>query len=119
MAVSNAKRLSIAKYQQEKCDRITVDVPKGKREVYKAAAAKLGLSLSMLIQHGVESYGGGIATESFTKPEKPESLSADERRLIDEFNRLPSDTRKALVKLVKSINQAGVVVKPSDQTTPK
>ena len=32
MAVSNAKRISIAKYQQEKCDRITLDIPKGKRD---------------------------------------------------------------------------------------
>lgn len=108
MAVSESQRLAVIKYRQEKRDQIAVDVPKGKREEYKLKAAKLGLSLSMLIQHGVESYGeefiANHSTESFTKPEKPESLSADERRMLVEFNQLPSDAQKHLLKFVKAVN---------------
>lgn len=118
MTVSKAQKLAVKKYREKTYDTIGFDVPKGKREEFKDKAAKLGLSLAKFLFVAAETYGEGIAADSFTKPEKPE-LSADERRLLDEFNQLPSDTRKALVKLVKSINQAGVVVKPGDQTTPK
>ena len=56
MAMSKAQRLAIRIYQQEKCDRLTADVPKGKRDAYKHIAAELGLSLSKLIQNAVEEY---------------------------------------------------------------
>ena len=37
-------------------ERLAIEVPKGKRDEYKAAAQELGLSLSRLVQNGVEEY---------------------------------------------------------------
>ncbi len=75
MAVSQTRRLSIEKYRREKRDQLAVDVSKGKRDVYKAGAATLRLSLSMLIQTVVEDYLSRHAGEDFiTAPTpKPES----------------------------------------------
>ena len=111
MPVSNAQKLSIQKYRQEKRDQLAVDVPKGKRDAYKAIAAELGLSLSMLIQRSVESYAGLQSVESLkpapmTKEPTAEKLSAQERTLLDEFNRLPVDVQKAFLKTFKAINAA-------------
>ena len=58
-----------------------------------------------MIRRAIEEYIANHAGESFTKPEKPESLSADERRLVEEFNQLPSDAQKHLLKFVKAVNQ--------------
>ena len=119
MPVSNSKRISIKKYQQEKRDRLTVDVPKGKRDEYKAKAGQLGLSLSMLIQNGVEAYGensGEVIT-----PTQGEKLTSDQKRLLDEFGKMPVEVQKQTLKLIREINGASVdAAKPLDaqQDTP-
>lgn len=105
MTVSSAKRVSIAKYQQEKCDRITADIPKGKREAYKMIAAEKGLSLSQLIQNSVESFAG-LVPEKVTTECPPEKFTPEQRRLVEEFNQLSAETQKALVKLVRTINES-------------
>ena len=103
MSISNTKRIGIKKYQQEKCDRITADIPKGKREEFKEKAARLGLSLSMLIQHSVESYGEGCEVVTIQNPEN--QLSTDEKKLLDEVSQLPPDAQRLLVKFLQSINR--------------
>lgn len=105
MSVSNAKRLSIAKYQQEKCDRITMDVPKGKRDAYKQIAAELNLSLSQLVQNGVEGYARNYKGVVIPATEKvaPERISAEERRLLVAAAKFPTDTRKLFLKLVEDL----------------
>ncbi len=106
MAVSPAKRISIATYQQEKCDRITADIPKGKRDAYKRIAAELDISLASLIQVGVEEYARTHAGEKFSVPAKeaasvPEKkLTASERRLVEAFARLPEKTRAKFAGLL-------------------
>ena len=111
MPVSTAKRISIKNYQQEKCDRVTLDVPKGKREEYKAKAASLGLSLSMLIQISVESYGeqSGSNPAPITRPlatsQPAEKLSAEKKKLLADFNQLPEPTRRLIAKLIADINR--------------
>ena len=106
MATSKSQMLAVAKFRAEKCDRIAADVPKGKREVYNAAAKELNLSLAKLIQAGVEEYIANHAGEVVTvKPEN--QLSAEERRLLDEFNQLPGDAQKHLLKFVKAVNKKG------------
>ena len=107
--VTDAQKLSIQKYRQEKRDQLSVDVPKGKRDAYKAIAAELGLSLSILIQRGVESYAGfqnveSIKPASINKQQTAEKLSAADRVLLGEFNRLPADVQKAFIKTFKAIN---------------
>ena len=108
MAMSESQKLSIAKYRQEKRDRISTDVPKGKREVYNVAAKDLGLSLSMLIQNGVEEYIRNHAGESLLdKQQDKKSLSPADEKLLAEFSKLPVDARKYLLELAKIINQKG------------
>ena len=88
MAVSEAQKLAVEKYRREKRDQLAVDVPKGKRDAYKMIAAEKGLSLSQLIQNSVESFAGLHVGE-----------------LPEEFNQLPVDAQKHLMKFLKSINE--------------
>ena len=103
MSVSSAKRLAVKVYQTEKCDRLTLDVPKGKRSEYKEKAASLGLSLSILIQNSVESYGTNHAGEVIQKPEA-EKLTAEERRLLTAFAKLPKNAQTNLIKTLEALS---------------
>ena len=107
MAVSTAQRLARDKYRKEKRDQMTVEIPKGKREVYKLIAAELDRSLAQLIQDAVEEYGANHGGEnlSLATQNQEQKLSAADKKLIEEFNRLPAETQKALIKLIQSINQ--------------
>ncbi len=105
MALSQAQKLAKAKYQQEKRSLIAAEVSKAKGKEYKQKAASLGLSLSALIQRSIESYGANHAGEEFMPP-TPAPMTADERKLIEEFNALPDDVRKSISKLIRQINQA-------------
>lgn len=104
MAVSQAQKLAKAKYQQEKRSLIAAEVSKAKGEEYRAKAAELGISLSALIQRGIEEYICNRIGGEFTTT-RPDSLSASEKELIEVFNRLPDDAQKSLIKTCKAINQ--------------
>ena len=82
-------------------DLLAVEILKGKRDVYKQAAAELGLSLSMLVQTSVEEFIRNHAGEEFIPNREDEKLSAEERRLIVAFDSLPKDTRTIVLKLVE------------------
>ena len=56
MAESPAQRRANVKYKREKCDLFKVMTPKGKHAAYKQAAVEFGMSLSRLVQAGVEEY---------------------------------------------------------------
>ena len=59
MTVSKDKQfihINIDPRRKDKWERLAVEIPKGKRDIYKTAAQELGLSLSVLIQIGVEEY---------------------------------------------------------------
>ncbi len=114
MAVSDAQRDSIAKYRAEKRDQLAVDVPKGKRDIYKQGAAELNLSLSMLIQNAVEEFIAHHQADNLSAAElkkisllvqQTEKLSPAEKNLLVEFNKLPVETQKLVFKLIQSINQ--------------
>lgn len=49
----SAKKATI-KYKKEHCGRIVMDVPKEKKEIYKAQAAKCGMSLQAYIVSLIE-----------------------------------------------------------------
>ena len=99
--VTNAKRIANKKYRAKTYDTIGFDVPKGKRDEFKAKAAKLGLSLSMLIQRGVESYGEPSASNL---PEQTQQLTTEQKIFDDEFSKLPADIQKHFLKVFKAIN---------------
>ena len=107
MAVSIAQQLAKDKYRKEKRDQMTVEIPKGKREVYKQIAADLGISLALLVQFSVEDYGRNHGSENALSigAEESERFSAADRKLVEEFNQLPADTQKAITKLIATINQ--------------
>lgn len=104
MAVSQAQKLAKAKYQHEKRSIVAAEVSKEKGAEYRAKAAELGMSLSLLIQRGVESYGtvGG----EVSVPRADEKLSAEQRRLLDEFGKLPADAQKHFMKAFSAINSS-------------
>ena len=108
MAVSNAQRLAKAKYQHEKRALVASEVSKEKRDEYKAAAVKLGLSLSMLIQNGVEEFierhGGEVIARPVSSKEE-QTLTAADKRLVEEFNQLPDEVKSTVRKLIQQINQ--------------
>lgn len=101
MAVSNAQKLAKMKYQQEKRTVIAADVSKAKGEEYRAKAARLGVTVSRLIQLSVEAYGEeGMTFEPLLR-QAAENISAADRRLVEAVNALPESTRKIIVKLVE------------------
>lgn len=51
---NESRKKSTAKYIKEKRDRISINIPKGKKEEYKAHAAKRGKSLTRLMMDLLE-----------------------------------------------------------------
>lgn len=56
MVASKTQLLANARYREKAYDALNIFVKKGKKDFYKDSAAKLGISLSALIQKGVEEY---------------------------------------------------------------
>lgn len=54
MANSEALKRAIKKYDQEKIDRISLRVPKGKKEVIQAHAASQGESINAFLQRAID-----------------------------------------------------------------
>ena len=103
MAVSQAQRLAKAKYQQEKRSIVAAEVSKAKGEEYRAAAKELNLSLAKLIQNGVEEYIQNHGGEVIQKPEA-EKLTAEERRLLAAFAKLPKNAQINLIKTLEALS---------------
>ena len=113
MPVSNAQKLAKAKYQQEKRTLVAAEVSKDKGAFYREQAARLNLSLSMLIQSGVEEFIQRHLNElePIVKPapmvkeqQTAEKLTSTERTLLAEFNQLPVDAQKSLIRFLRSVN---------------
>lgn len=106
MAVSNAQKIAKAKYQQSSRTLIAADVSKSKGEFYRQSAKDLDLSLSMLIQNGVEEYISRHAGETFAdKQQTRKSLSSAEEKLLADFARLPPDAQKSLMQFLRTLNR--------------
>ena len=89
------------KYRPKK-DIVAVQVPKGKRDVYKMAAAELGLSLSMLVQYGVEEYiRNHEVSVAIEKPVVEETLTDAEIRLSKNFAKLPKSVQRRFAGLIQ------------------
>ena len=54
MASSEALKRAVKKYNQEKVDRIPMRVPKGKKEIIQAHAAKRGESINAFLNRAVD-----------------------------------------------------------------
>ena len=87
---------------KDKYDRLTVNLPEGKRDAYTAAAHSFGISISGLVRLGVEEFIDNHAdTESAKKVKACEKLSAQERRLVKAFDNLPKESRSIVLRLVE------------------
>lgn len=91
------KRLANHKYRRENRDRLTIDVPKGKREVYKQLATEMKISVTQLIQYGVE-----LLTQS-RKKNQGDKLSAEQRQLIEMVSKLNPKACKYLIKFLETL----------------
>lgn len=56
MAVSKKQQACVSRYRSKHYDHISITVPKGERERYKALAARLGLSVNQLFIQAVEGF---------------------------------------------------------------
>lgn len=97
-----------AEYKKANYDKIFFLVKKGKREEYKQAAEDFGLGQAEMIRLAVDTF---IAEKSLqdlptriVKPAPQEKISDEERRLLDEFNKLPTDVQKSIAKMIRTIN---------------
>lgn len=61
---SDAQRRSTNKYKKEKVDTVSFFPPKGRKDIYKSAAAAAGLSLNQWLIQAAEKH---LATGSATK----------------------------------------------------
>ena len=87
---------------KDKPDRLTVNLPEGKRDMYTSAAHTFGISISGLVQLGVEEFIANHADEeSGRKVKACEKLSSQERKLLKAFDALPKESRTIVLKLVE------------------
>jgi len=84
---------------------VTFRVKKSKQAEYKAKAAAMGLSLSQLIQRGVESYGEVVQDVAPVKPAP--GVTAEQKKILDAIESLPPDARRALLKFLHALQQGG------------
>lgn len=110
MAVSQSQKLALQKYKDNNYDRLAILIKKGKREEYKQAAERLGLGYAEMIRLAIDAFIAENAGEEF-KTTTPAPMTAEERKLIDDFNALPDDVRKSISKLIRQINQ----IQPQNQ----
>lgn len=108
MPKSISQKLAQAKYDQKSYDQILIKVRKGKREEYKDAAEKLGLGQMELFRTAVEEYiknhGGEVVVPAARQ--ETETISAEERRLIQAFANLPDNVKPTIKKLVEQLAQS-------------
>ena len=95
-------------YKNLNYDRLAIWIKKGARDNYKQSAAKLGVSLAMLVQNGVEEYirnhVGEVAVPAARQ--ETETISAEERRLIQAFGNCPDNMKPTLRKLIEQLAQS-------------
>ena len=98
-------------YKKANYDQIAIRVKKGKREEYQQAAEDFGLGQAEMFRLAIEYFISERRLQEF-KPAsspKPESISAADKRLVEEFNQLPVEAQKHFLKAFKAINE----VKPA------
>lgn len=73
MTVSKKQQACVSRYRSKHYDHISITVPKGERDRYKALAARLGISVNQLFVQAVEQFIAdniGTLNDSATAPEE-------------------------------------------------
>lgn len=99
-------------YKKANYDQVSIRVKKGKREEYQQAAENFGLGYAEMIRLAVETFIAErslqdlpVKPASMNKQPTAEKLTSSERTLLDEFNQLPTDAQKSLIRFLRSVNQ--------------
>lgn len=119
MAASNSQKLAQEKYNKENYDRLAILIKKGKRDEYHAAAAAIGLGYAEMIRAAIEEFIQRHAGEDFSEAnqlaagastvEKPgETLSREEKKLLEDFRQLPVNSQKHVRGVIRAIIGAQV-----------
>lgn len=107
MPKTNAQKLASRKYRANNYETISFEVRKGIRDEYKAAAEKSDLSLAAFFKAAaeefIERHGGEVIAHPVSSKEE-QTLTAADKRLVEEFNQLPDDIRSTVRKLIQQIN---------------
>ena len=103
MSKTTPQKLAQAKYDQKSYDQILIKVRKGKRDEYKNAAETLGLGQMELFRTAVEEYIQNRTSEVVTEKREVETLTAEQRRLLENFARLPKSTRTKFTGLLEEV----------------
>ena len=108
MSRTEGQKISRQKYESKAYDQILIKVRKGKREEYKDAAEKLGLGQMELFRTAVEEYikkhGGEVVVPAARQ--ETETISVEERRLIQAFGNCPDNMKPTLRKLIEQLAQS-------------
>jgi len=104
MSRTDGEKISRQKYESKAYDQILIKVKKGKREEYRQSAELIGLGQMEMIRRAIEEFIANHAGEKLPAAKPEEKLTADEKKLVEEFCRLPVDAQKYLLKFVRAIN---------------
>ena len=110
---------AVKRYRAKTYDTIGFDVPKGDRDKYKQAATSFGLSLAKFLATSADEFIQNHAGEDFSEAnqlaagastvEKPgETLSREEKKLLEEFRQMPVNSQKHVRGLIRAIIGAQV-----------
>ena len=106
MPKTNAQKMASRKYRSNNYETVSFEVRKGIRDEYKEAAAELGISLAGFFKAAAEQFIERHGGEVIARPvsSKEDSLSKDERKLVEEFNQLPDELKPTVRKLIQQIS---------------
>lgn len=102
MPESEARRQQKKRYVQEKCDHLTINVPKGERETYKQIADEQGISVAKLVQYSIAEFAQRHTGKGIFYPQG-DRLTFEQRQLIDTVSKLTPETRKHLIKFLERL----------------
>lgn len=109
MTTSKAQLLASKKYRQNNIEVLSVDVRKGKKAEYKAAAVALGLSQMEMIRRAIEEFITNHTVDKsaesllvMTTPAE-KNLTAEQRKILDAVDKLSPNAQKALLKFLQSL----------------
>ena len=113
MPRSESQKKATRKYKEKNIELVAFETKKGKSAEYTQAAAKMRLGKMEMIRLAVEEFiqthlhefAPIVKPASITAQPTAEKLTSSERTLLDEFNRLPVDAQKALLKFLKTLNE--------------
>ena len=120
---SESQIAAVKRYRAKTYDTIGFDVPKGKRDEYKQKAELLGMSLAKFLTNAAEEFimrhagedwtanqlaSAGVVMADGSSGQAGEVLSREEKRLLEEFRRMPADSQKHVRGLIRAIVGAQV-----------